>query len=88
MTSDVKFLHTLFFKVFKSYFVKKYTKINYTINIANTKKVLIWSEKSITQPFTCLKLTIETLEQGVKYVRRSIVSIVNFEQVNIGRGKG
>ena len=32
--------------------------------------------------FTCSKLTIETLEQGVKYC--SSVSIVNFEQVNPG----
>ena len=30
---------------------------------------------------TCSKLTIETLEQGVKYVHAS-VSIVNFEQAN------
>ena len=34
-----------------------------------------------SQPaITCSKLTIETLEQGVKYVQ----SIVNFEQVNAG----
>ena len=38
---------------------------------------------------TCSKLTIETLEEGVKYVQRyftpcSSVSIVNFEQVNAG----
>ena len=33
--------------------------------------------------FTCLKLTIETLEQGVKYfLPCSSVSIVNFKQVN------
>ena len=32
--------------------------------------------------FTCSKLTIETLEQGVKYVQS--VSIVNFDQVNAG----
>ena len=35
---------------------------------------------------TCSRLTIETLEQGVKYVQSftpcSSVSIVNFEQVN------
>ena len=36
----------------------------------------------------CSKLTIETLEQGVKYVqvnnKGTSVSIVNFEQVNAG----
>ena len=46
-----------------------------------------WGE-SPTQPvFTCLKLTIETLEQGVKYVQSlpcPSVSTVNFEQVNAG----
>ena len=40
-----------------------------------------------TQPvFTCSKLTIETLEQRVKYVqrrwRRSGMFIVNFEQIS------
>ena len=35
--------------------------------------------------FTCLKLTIETLEQGVKGVTPcSSVCIVNFEHVNTG----
>ena len=40
----------------------------------------------IAQPaIACSKLTIETLEQGVKYVQTcSSVSIVNFEQVNAG----
>ena len=35
---------------------------------------------------TCPKLTIETVEQGVKYVQSycSSVSIVNFEQENAG----
>ena len=38
-----------------------------------------------TQPvITCSKLTIETLEQGVKYVQSSSISIVNFEPVNAG----
>ena len=50
-------------------------------------------EKNITQPaITCSKLTLETLEQGVKYVNNkdtrttpcSSVSSVNFEQVNAG----
>ena len=37
-----------------------------------------------SQPaITCSKLTIETIEQGVKYTCSS-VSIVNFEQVNAG----
>ena len=38
-----------------------------------------------SQPaFTCLKSTIETLEQGVKYVwRRSDVFIVNFEHISL-----
>ena len=34
--------------------------------------------------FTCSKLTIETLEQGVKYVQSSRVSIFNFEHVIAG----
>ena len=39
--------------------------------------------KKLTQPaFTCSKLTIETLEQGVKYVQS--VSIVNSEQAHAG----
>ena len=39
--------------------------------------------KKLTQPaFTCSKLTIETLEQVVKYVQS--VSIVNSEQANAG----
>ena len=35
---------------------------------------------------TCSKLTIDTVEQGVKYVQSycSSVSIVNFEQENAG----
>ena len=33
---------------------------------------------------TCSKSTIETLEQGVKYVPCSNVSIVNFEHVIAG----
>ena len=38
-------------------------------------------EISTTQPaFTCSKLTIETLEQGVKY--KSGVFIVNFEHIS------
>ena len=43
-------------------------------------------ERVKTQPaITCSKLTIETLEQGVKYVQSvSSVSVVNFEQVNAG----
>ena len=32
--------------------------------------------------FTCSKLTIKTLEQGVKYVRRSGVFIVNLEHIS------
>ena len=40
----------------------------------------------ITQPaFTCLKLTTETLEEGVKYVQswcRSGVFIINFEHIS------
>ena len=45
----------------------------------------------IQSAITCSKLTIETLDQGVKYVKLttsftscSSVSIVNFEQVNSG----
>ena len=40
----------------------------------------------LSQPaITCSKLTIETLEQGVKFVQSCCsVSIVNFEQVNAG----
>ena len=39
-----------------------------------------------TQPaITCSKLTIETLEQGVKYVH--LVAIVNFEHKIAGWGK-
>ena len=32
-------------------------------------------------PFTCSKLVIKTLEQGVKW-RRSVVFIVNFEHIS------
>ena len=41
--------------------------------------------QTISQPaITCSKLTIETLEQGVKYVQwcRSGVFIVNFEHIS------
>ena len=45
----------------------------------------------IQSAITCSKLTVETLDQGVKYVKLttsftscSSVSIVNFEQVNSG----
>ena len=38
-------------------------------------------DESIQWAFTCSKLTIETLEQGVKYVR-SGVFIVNFEHIS------
>ena len=52
-----------------------------------------WIKSLFSEPaFTCLKLTMETLELGVKYVQRGVVlvsivncehvSIVNFEQVN------
>ena len=38
-----------------------------------------------TQPaLTCLRLTIETLEQGVKYVKVNNISIFNFEPVIAG----
>ena len=44
--------------------------------------------RQATQPaFNCSNLTIETLEEGVKYVQswcRSSVSIVNPENVNTG----
>ena len=37
----------------------------------------------IQPPFTCSKLKIETLEQGVKYVQSpSRVFIVNFEHIS------
>ena len=40
------------------------------------------SVEFFSQPaFTCSKSTIETLEQGVKYVACSSVSVVNFEHV-------
>ena len=44
------------------------------------------SHLALTQPaFTCSKLTVETLGQGVKYVTPcSSVSIVNFEHVITG----
>ena len=55
------------------------------------------NREKCTQPaITCSKLTIETVEQGVKYVQSSgifivnferilhLVSFVNFEQVNAG----
>ena len=45
----------------------------------------------IQSAITCSKLTVETLDQGAKYVKLttsftscSSVSIVNFEQVNSG----
>ena len=48
---------------------------------------VIFSIKANTQPaFTCSKLTIETVEQDVKYVRRhwrhSGVFIVDFEHIS------
>ena len=45
---------------------------------------MIYFYAFVSQPvFTCSKLTIETLEQGVKYhCRRSGVFIVNFEHIS------
>ena len=41
--------------------------------------------ETITQPaFPCSKLTIEALEQGVKYTPCSSISVVNFEHVIAG----
>ena len=51
------------------------------MNIQAVKSAVVYR----SQPaITCSKLTIESLEQGVKYVPCSSVSIVNFEQVNAG----
>ena len=44
-----------------SYFLKIYWKINFT-----SKNVHTWNQPTIT----CSKLTIETLEKGVKYVQQ------------------
>ena len=50
-------------------------------------EILAWNGlNQVTQPaITCSKLTIETVEQGVKYVqsqwRRSGVFIINFEHI-------
>ena len=43
-----------------------------------------WDKKDTLPVFTCFKLTIETVEQGVKYVETYFtpccsISIVNFE---------
>ena len=48
--------------------------------------MLVFYENNSSQPaFTCLNLTIETPEQGVKYVTTcSSVSIVNFEHIVVG----
>ena len=50
-------------------------------------EIVAWNGlNQVTQPaITCSKLTIETVEQGVKYVqsqwRRSGVFIINFEHI-------
>ena len=58
-----------------------YSQIWYSRNLACNNENILWVNRSglvnfyvsqnfITQPaFTCPKLTIETLEQGVKYVQ-------------------
>ena len=44
---------------------------------------VIFSEEQYTQPvFTCWKLTIETPEQGVKYVQSSQYRHFNFEHIS------
>ena len=52
-------------------------------NFERTSKILLIHSQLV---FTCSKLTIETLEQGVKYVQLTInsVSVVNFEHVIAG----
>ena len=58
--------------------------INYRDLIWGNPDVVTWTQPAIT----CSKLTIETLEQGVKlwtcFTPCSIVSIVNFEHVIAG----
>ena len=67
----------------------KFKETHYSITDSVTKgksvKVIVTCKYSLTQSaFTCSKLTIKTLEQGVKYIhhwRRTGVFIVNFEHV-------
>ena len=54
------------------------------INFADGERILIKKKRESQPAFTCSKITIETLEQGVKYVqwRSSGVFIVNFEHIS------
>ena len=62
-----------------------------TLHAVNVESNVIWLSHAIwlSQPaIACSKLTIETLEQGAKYVFTPCfsVSIDNFEQVNCQLG--
>ena len=80
-----KITHTLVLKV-----LKLWPLLFISYCIASVFGILIWSTvSSLTTPsFTCAKLTIETLEQVVKYFQRYKHSVnivmVNFEQVIAG----
>ena len=69
------------------HFTLRKTAIEQYWVIQHLLKMHSWSYQGLQNPsqpaITCSKLTIETIEQGVKYTCSS-VSIVNFEQVNAG----
>ena len=70
-----KYLKTEASKIEKSYRSCHVMKAIFIL----TQITIFWSQPAIT----CSKLTIETLEQSVKYVwRRSAVFIVNFEHIS------
>ena len=68
----------------------KFKETHYSITDSVTKgksvKVIVTCKYSLTQSaFTCSKLTIKTLEQGVKYIHhwpRTGVFIVNFAHIS------
>ena len=75
----LEFSMTLFWN---QYFLQSFFFFEY--DLRSIKKILVgWENLAITQSaFTFSKLTIETLEQGVKYVQSSGVFIVNFEHIS------
>ena len=56
----------------------------YTVYYIDPSRITLWNVKAWfdftqdkTKAFTCSKLTIETIEQGVKYVQSEILLILN-----------